>query len=362
MKRTIALVLILVFAFSLMACTQETPSEPVAEATEAPAESTAAETETSGTEEETVEAAVPQPDGYPSKTIDFLAPANAGAPVDIYTRGLEQCIDLAGARTSITNMGGAGQTLGTAEAAARGGDGYTIVTLGPAGCWIRPVMNEVTYSLSDFKAIAPLYDPTVPAIMVTPDSEFDTIDTLLTALKAEERVVYASAQVGSNAHIIATSLMNQIGATGAEHIAYNGGNEAAAALLGGHIEFAVLDYTMGLGYVEEGQMKMLSVLGPSRDDQTPDVPSIAEYGVTGTESFGSYFWVGMHKDTPDEIFDWVAQQVIEAVNSQEYADYLAANNKTLTPGFLTLSELDAQLQEAAETYAEAIIAAGLAGE
>jgi tripartite-type tricarboxylate transporter receptor subunit TctC len=59
----------------------------------------------------------------------------------------------------------------------------------------------------------------------------------------------------------------------------------------------------------------------------------------------------MHKDTPDDIFNWVSQQVIEALSSQEYRDYLAEHNSSLTPGFLTLSEFDDALAQAAESTA-----------
>lgn len=358
MKKTLALLLCLtMLATAMTACTTAatpeatTPPEPTAEA---------AVPEVEPELEEPEEVKFEQPEGYPSKVIDFIAPAGAGSPADTWTRGLEQIIDLNGARTSVTNIAGAGQTLGIAEGAARGGDGYTIISFGPAGGWIRPVMNELTYSLSDFRGIAPLTDPAKPTILVAADSEIDSIDTLFEALRNGDRFTYSSAQVGSGSHIIMSGILDQLGATGVEHIAYVDANETAIALLGGHIDFAVLADSVGKGFVAEGQMRMLAVCAPVRMEDMPDVPAVSECGINGMEWFNAYMWVGMHKDTPDDIFNWVSQQVIEALNSQEWRDYLAKNNTSLTPGFPTLDEFDEALAQAAETYRLAVIAAGLA--
>jgi tripartite-type tricarboxylate transporter receptor subunit TctC len=56
---------------------------------------------------------------------------------------------------------------------------------------------------------------------------------LFEALKNGVRLTIFFAQIGSGSHIIMAGILDQLGATGAEHIAYVDANETAIALLGG---------------------------------------------------------------------------------------------------------------------------------
>lgn len=321
MKMYKLLVAILSFALIcglLGACgtTPPAPTEP-ADATDAPAVET-----DGGTGEAT------QPEGYPEQTITWIVPAAAGAAIDLPTRALIEQLDLGdGAKVVVENIDGASQTIGTAEAKNRDADGYTLLTAANGGMLLQPSLVDLTYdTFEDFRHIAMIASPDPFAVAVSEDSGLQSFDELLEKLESGERLTWSAANPGSIGQLALLAAFDQLGITSAEFVPFNGSPEVITALLGGHIDFMVMDAAVVSQRVEQGQVRALVSLSSSPIESLPDVPCIEDYGVTDADLFQGYKWLAVRSDTPDDIVEWIKLKVNEATQSEEYQQYLIDNH------------------------------------
>ena len=318
MKKTISLLLVLALAFALMSgCAAKAPETPAPTPTAAPAPVV----EDAAEATEAAEVGVSKPDGYPKGTISWIVPAAAGAQVDLPVRQLVDMLDL-GATIVVENIAGAAQTLGATEAANRKADGYTLLAGANAWGLIQPNMNEVAYSFDDFRHIAMQAGFIHDTLVVKADSPIQNIDDLLAFISSGDRYTYGVPAAGGHGHLAITSALKQLGSTTGACVAYSNGGECVAAILGDVVDFAVLDSDVAVKQTQSGEMRAIALLSDETTDYLPGIPSIHDYGVTGMQYFKGLKWVAIHKDTPDEIVEWLKQEINATIQSDEYQDYL----------------------------------------
>ena len=324
MKKALAMILALVM---LAACiggcgTQPAPAAP----SEAPAEASAAPAETPAeAPEETDDGSVKQPDGYPSGTVTWIAPVPAGAAVDLPTRA---CADqLTFGTVVVENIAGASQTLGTAEAAARPADGYTLLTMANACGISQPILNpELSYKLDDFRFLTMLAPIVQCTICVKKGGDINNIEDLIAFIQ-ENEFNYAVPNAGGYGDIAAASALDQLGAwDNGNRMVYNASNDAIAAVLNGECLFSCTDSTDAVKHLDE--LEVLAVFDTEPCAILPGVPVLSDYGVEDLELLIGLKWVAIRKDTPDEIVEYVKAELNKAIASEEYQNYLK------TMGFL----------------------------
>lgn len=315
---TIVLSILLVCAL-LCACgsaaAPAAPAEPAAPA--APAE------------EPTTEAALElgaQPEGYPNGNITWIVPAAAGAAIDVPTRALIEQLDL-GTNVTVENIAGASQTLGTAEAAVRDADGYTFLTGANGGMLLQPSLVDLTYdTFEDFRHIAMVASPDPMAIAVSSESAIKSFDELKAKLEDGERMTWSFSNAGGVGHLAMLDVLTQLGNTSAEFVPFNGSAEVITALLGGHIDFMVMDADIVATRAQQGQVTPLAVLSSEKFDSLPDTPSVVDFNITNMDCYQGYKWLAVRADTPDEIVEWLKVKVNEATQTEEYQKFLTDNN------------------------------------
>ena len=267
------------------------------------------------------ETGVAQPEGYPSKNISWIVPAAAGAAIDLPTRALIDALDVH-TNVVVENLAGASQTIGALEASVRPADGYTLLTGANAWGIIQPNMNELDYSYDDFRHIA-MMAPAMPSfVAVRADSELESIDGLLKLIQSGDRFIYGVANTGSYDHLAITSVLKQLGAESGDCIAYNGSSEVLSAVLSGEVTFGIFNEGDISPRVKSGELRALCVLSDEASAFFPDIPVIEDYGVTNMSTFKGLKWVAVRKDTPDEIVEWLKQQLNAAIQSEKYQAYL----------------------------------------
>ncbi len=261
-----------------------------------------------------------KPADYPTRTIEFIVPAAAGAAIDVPARALLEVLNL-GQPVVIVNRAGASQTVGTAEAAARKGDGYTLLLGANGNFMIQPHLLTLTYKTQDFRHISMLTAPIEQVIVVTPNSRFKSFKDLETELKAGKEISYSSANPGSVGHLATIYLLQKIGAKNAKFVPFNGSPEGIAALLGGHIDFYVIDSSEVVPRVQNGQFAPLLTMADERAITLPNVPAAPEFGYTEM-IFQGYKWIAVHKDTPEPIVQYLKKSIDDAIQSQKFQEYL----------------------------------------
>ena len=129
----------------------------------------------------------------------------------------------------------------------------------------------------------------VPVVLVVPtDSSYKSLKDVLAAAKKEPgKLTYASAGNGSSNHL-AGEMLKAAAAIDTLHVPYKGGAPALTDLLGGRINYMLLNPVEVLPHVKSGKVRALGVSNDKRLAILPDVPTMSEAGLAGFEA--SVWW------------------------------------------------------------------------
>lgn len=261
-----------------------------------------------------------KPANYPTRSIELIVPAAAGAAIDVPARAFLEYLDL-GQPVVILNRAGASQTIGTAEAAAKKPDGYSMVVGANGNFMIQPHLLQLSYKTDNFRHLAMLTAPISQVLVVLPSSPYKTFTDLEKALKGGKSISYSSANPGSVGHLAAILLLEKIGGKNTKFVPFNGSPEGIAALLGGHIDFYVIDSSEVVPRMKNGQFLPLLNLADEREVTLPEVPAAPEFGYTGM-IFQGYKWLAIPKDTPEQIVQYIKKQIDTALLTDGYQAFL----------------------------------------
>lgn len=263
-------------------------------------------------------------EGYPAKDIHWIVPAAAGAALDLPTRVLADKLDL-GKNVVVENIAGGSQTIGTAEAAARAADGYTLLTMANACLFTQPLMMKLTYEVADFRMLAMLAPFVQGGVVVRADSPIKNVDDWLTLVNSGKRYSYGVTNAGGFGHMSIASTLNQLGHANDPNgvmVVYNGSANNIAALMSGEPDFIIADATDVVSKVASGELRMIVILHDEVCPLFPNAPIISDYGVKDMGTFVGMKFIAARADTPNEIVEWLKQKLNQAIQQKDYQDYL----------------------------------------
>ena len=124
---------------------------------------------------------------------------------------------------------------------------------------------------------------------------------------------YASAGAGSPHHL-ATEMLREKTGLKMTHVPYRGAAPAMQDILSGVVPFMLVDSASGNQFVLAGKVKAIGVASAQRIATLPDVPTLAEQGLSG---FEAYAWQGLSvpAGTPPEAVTKLNKALVEALNS-----------------------------------------------
>ena len=230
---------------------------------------------------------------YPGKSIRLIVPSAPGGGTDIVARLVAQGLfDAWGQAVVVDNRGGAGGIAGVAVAATVSApDGYTLL-LGSSGhLSFAPAVNRrLPYDAQ--KDLAPISlvaeQPFVVAVSAAVPA--NSIKELIALAKSRPgSITYGSGGSGSASHL-GTVLLELTGGFSMLHIAYKGTGPGLTALMSGELQFLMAGLSTVLPQSKSGKIKVLAVTGAKRSRIAPEVPTVAEGGVSGYEFV---VWYGM---------------------------------------------------------------------
>jgi tripartite-type tricarboxylate transporter receptor subunit TctC len=220
---------------------------------------------------------------YPNKTIKIIVGFAAGGGNDIIARIVGQKLqDGLGQTVIIENKVGAGGSLAALTVMAAPPDGYTLLVGASGAMSIIPAISvRPPYAtLKDFTPISNL--ASFPLILsVYPSHPAKNVQELVTWMKANpDKANYATS---SAAFTLATELFKlRTGAPGTG-IPYKSSNEMLVSVIGQQSLFTITDPPPTTPQVRGGQVRALAVTSDKRMEDLPDVPTMAEAGVSGME-------------------------------------------------------------------------------
>ncbi|MEW5422191.1 Bug family tripartite tricarboxylate transporter substrate binding protein [Amorphus sp. 3PC139-8] len=267
-----------------------------------------------------------QAQSYPERPVTMIVPWAPGGAADIIARLVAEPMgDTLGQPVVIENRPGAGGTVGSAVVANADPDGYTILMGNVSSEAIAPAFyaDTIPYNvLEDFAPVSQLVEqPNV--LLVATDSEFDTVQDLMSYLKANPGELYATPGVG-NSPYLTFELIKDVYGVEMENVPYDSGAEVNNALAAGDIEIAINNLPGAMKAIQSGTAKPLAVTAPQRNPLLPDVPTFAE---AGADSILAISWQGIFAPagTPDD----VVNKIYEAAAAALKDDNVIQRNKEL---------------------------------
>lgn len=214
--------------------------------------------------------------------LKIMAPASPGGGWDGTARSMQQALTSSGIAKSVqvTNVTGAGGTIGLAQLINAKGDGSQLMVNGfvMVGAIL---LNKSPVNLSQTTPIARLTAEAL-VIVVPTDSPIKTAKDLAERVKADPaKVTWAGGSAGGADHILAALFAEAAGgdAKKINYIPFSGGGEALAAMLGGRVTAGISGYGEFEGQIKAGKLRVVGVSSSARLANAPDAPTLKEGGV-----------------------------------------------------------------------------------
>ena len=261
--------------------------------------------------------------------VKMMIPANPGGGWDTTGRALGKALMDSGAATTVTydNKGGAAGALGLAQFVnGSKEDGNALMVMG-AVMLGGLITGKPPVSLSQVTPIARL--TTEYNVFVLPaNSPFKSMKDVIDQLKKDPgSVKWGGGSRGSTEHIAAAMIAREVGVDPAKinYVAFRGGGEATAAILGGNVTVGGSGYSEFAEYINTGKMKAIAVTADSRLKGV-DVPTLKEQGINVVIGNwrGVYGASGISAAQRKDLTD----MVLKAVKSKSWTDAAEKNNWT----------------------------------
>jgi putative tricarboxylic transport membrane protein len=212
--------------------------------------------------------------------IKMMIPANPGGGWDQTGRSLAAAMQSAKLASSVQfdNKGGAAGTIGLAQFVHGAKGDPNALMIGGMVMVGGIILNKSPVNLSQVTPIARLTSEW-EVIVVPAQSPHKTLADLLKAFKASPgKVSWGGGSAGGTDHILVGMLARAVGADPAKvnYVAFKGGGEAVAAILGGHVTAGVSGVGEFAEHVKAGKMRALGVSAPAKFD---GIPSFKEQGI-----------------------------------------------------------------------------------
>ena len=295
---------------------------------------------------------------YPSKPIRLVVPLAPGGPSDILARAMAQKLTESLKQAVIVdNRTGAGGTIGTDIAAKSPPDGYTLLLVAAA----TYTVNANIYSKLPYDARKDLFPLTIlaaaPYVMaVHPALPVKTFKELVTLAKARPgQLNYGSGGTGTGPQMAFELLKLRTGIN-IVHIPYKGTGPALTEHLAGHMQVGLYNLIALMQIVQTGRLRGIVVSGAKRTPRLPDLPTLAEVGITGFEDVGGHaMW--LPAGVPKDIVTRLHQELVRAVNSPEVKARLEAEGAEIIAN--TPEEALASVRADLDKWAEVVKKSGI---
>jgi tripartite-type tricarboxylate transporter receptor subunit TctC len=254
---------------------------------------------------------------YPAQPIKVIVGFGPGSAADILARLVGKQMEVSLRQPIVVENRPGNSSMIAAETVARASaDGYTLFMATIANT-LNPAETKSNFNLGrDLAPIALL--GIVPNVLVAhPSVPANNLQELIALAKSKPESLTFGSSGYATASYMAAELFNDNAGTKILSVPYQGGsNQAVSDLLSGRITLMFNVAPTLAPHVEAGKLKAFAVAQSKRASIMPDVPTLAEAGITG---FDAGIWIGLlaPAGTPPAIIDKLSGAANDALNTEE---------------------------------------------
>ena len=260
-----------------------------------------------------------QAQAFPNRPIRLVCPFPPGGAVDIASRAIAQELSKnLGQPVTVDNKPGAGGNIGGAEVARANPDGYTIFMTTSGIQAINPALYakmpfDPNKDLAPISALVSLNN----VLVLHPSVKANSVSEVIALAKAQPGAInYASSGSGTSIHM-SGEMFKSLTNVNMTHIPYKGSAPALNDLLGGQVMMMFDNIPSAIPHIKSGKLRALATTGAKRDPLLPDLPTLAEAGVTGYES-GVWFGLAVPANTPRDVVMKLNAEANKGTKSPEF--------------------------------------------
>ena len=273
-------------------------------------------------------AALAQARDYPNRAVKVVVPFPTGSSIDITARFFaDQLASQMGQPFVVENRVGANGAIGVNFVKSQPADGYTIMIGSNSSLSVNPlVVKNLTYdAVKDLKPISGL-TRIQSMLVVAEGGKYRTLADLIAAARQRELTVgtFAAGYQLSQAWLASEANVKW------RHVPYKAVTQVLTDIVGGQVDFTVVDAVSAVSLIQAGKMRALAVSGATRHVDFPNVPTFAE---SGYPNFVNYLWNGyfVRADLPEDLTAKLADAMAKIMQTQPARDFVRKAGLELLP-------------------------------
>ena len=298
---------------------------------------------------------------YPSRPIRWIVPFSPGGPSDIIGRYFASRLsDALGKQVVVDNRGGATGIIAFEIAARSVPDGYTVLQAGQSGLTTNPLLHaKLPYDAErDFRLVTQLV-ATPNILVVHPSLPARSVKELVAMANAKPgQLAYASGGTGTSNHL-SWEMLKYYAGIDVTHVPFKGTGPAIASVVAGQVPMMFSNMLPAMPQVRAGKLHALAVTSAKRSPAAPDVPTVAETGISGYETT-SWHGVAVPAKTPASVVKRLHAELVKSTRQPDVKDRFASDGTQMVGS--TPEEFAAMVKGETAKWAKIIKAAGIKSE
>lgn len=290
---------------------------------------------------------------WPDQPVTLVVPYTPGTGIDLIARQLSARLPaVLGQPVIVENLAGASGNIGSEKVARAKPDGYTLLVQVNTLVMNKGLYRSLAYDpVADFTPVSQTSWGTLLLVTNPSTQKAGSLAQLVATAKANPgKLTYATPGVGTPHHLSMALLMQGTG-TDLLHVPYKGTAGAVTDLLGGRIDAMFLPVHVALQHIQAGKLKALATGSGHRLPQLPDVPTLAEAGVTA-DNVDMWYGVLAPKGTPANVVARLNTEIAAVLKSPEVAK--SFESQGMVPASSTPAAFGALIQKDAQRWATVV--------